>query len=301
MTNSKVKMGIIYGITAYIIWGFLPIYWKFLENVDAGAVLAHRIIWSFVFMIIFILVTKKWNLFILQCKEIFLNKRVLITITLASLLISFNWLIFIWSVQNNYVVQASLGYYINPLISVLFGIIFLREKLSALQILSFVLAGIGVIYLTFDYGVFPWVSFILAFTFASYGLLKKLANVSAVYSLAIETLIVTPIALIYLLFAFGGSLGFAGTSPTEFSLLVLSGVATAIPLLLFGITVIAIPLSMVGFLQYIAPTLMLLIGVFLYNEAFTNAHLITFGFIWFSLILYMYSSIRKQRKHREST
>src|SRR5699024_6942745 len=177
MSNTNAKSGIVYGISAYLIWGFLPIYWKFLENIDSGAVLAHRIIWSFVFMIGFILITKSWTLFTQQCKTILNNKKVLITINMASLIISVYWLVFIWAVQNGYVVQSSLCYYINPIISVLFAIVFLRESLSALQLFSFVLAGIGVIYLTVDYGVFPWVSLMLAVTFASYGLLKKVANV----------------------------------------------------------------------------------------------------------------------------
>lgn len=301
MTDKHIKQGIIYGLCAYIIWGFLPIYWKLLDGVDAGAVLAHRILWSFVFMIIFIFATKQWSLFVEQCKEIFLNVKVVTLITAASLLISFNWLIFIWAVQNEYVVQASLGYYINPLISVLLGMIFLRERLSKLQITSFVLAGIGVFYLTFDYGVFPWVAFILAFTFAMYGLLKKVANVSAVFSLAIETLIVTPIALLYLIVVFGNDLGFGQTNMTESLLLLFSGMATAIPLLLFGMTVIRIPLSMVGFLQYLAPTLMLILGVFLYGEPFTKAHIITFTLIWMSLIIYMYSSIQNQRRRKATS
>lgn len=300
MSNTNAKSGIVYGISAYLIWGFLPIYWKFLENIDSGAVLAHRIIWSFVFMIGFILITKRWTLFTQQCKAILNNKKVLITITMASLIISLNWLVFIWAVQNGYVVQSSLGYYINPLISVLFAIVFLRERLSALQLFSFVLAGIGVIYLTVDYGVFPWVSLMLAVTFASYGLLKKVANVDATFGLAIETLIVTPIALIYLLFTFGPGMGFQTTSTSEILLLICSGAATAIPLLLFGIAVTTMPLSVVGFLQYIAPTIMLFIGVFLYKESFTQAHAITFTFIWISLILYMYSSLKKQRKKRMS-
>jgi len=299
VSNNNIKLGIIYGLSAYLIWGFLPIYWKLLDNVNAGAVLSHRIIWSFIFMIIFILVTKKGTLFIQQCKDIFANKKVFITIVSASLIISLNWLVFIWAVQNGYVIQTSLGYYINPLISVLFGVVFLREKLSNLQLFSFILAGLGVLYLTFDYGVFPWVSFLLAITFASYGLLKKVANVNAVYGLAIETFIVTPIALFYLLITFGGDIGFAGTSASEAILLLLSGAATAVPLLLFGLSVINIPLTMAGFLQYIAPTIMLLIGVFMYNEPFTSAHGVAFTFIWMSLIIFMYSSFRKQNKHRK--
>lgn len=296
MSNNRVNSGIIYGLSAYFIWGFLPIYWKFLESIDSGAVLAHRIIWSFVFMIGFIIITKRWTLFIQQCKKILQDKKVLITIVIASLFISLNWLVFIWAVQNGYVVQSSLGYYINPLISVLFAVVFLHERLSRLQIISFVLAGIGVVYLTIDYGVFPWVSFMLAITFASYGLLKKLANVDATFGLAIETFIVTPVAFIYLWFSFGIGIGFEDSSLTEIMLLIFSGAATAIPLLLFGMAVITIPLSMIGFLQYIAPTIMLLIGVLLYKEPFTFAHGITFSLIWLSLVLYMYSSLRNQRR-----
>lgn len=296
MNDSKVKSGIIIGIVAYLIWGFLPIYWKLLDNVPSGAVLAHRIIWSFVFMILYILMTKQSSLFIQQCKEIFLNKKVLLTITAASFVISLNWLTFIWAVQHDFVVQTSLGYYINPLISVVLGMFFFKEKLSKAQVFSVVLAGIGVAYLTIDYGTFPWVSFALAITFATYGLLKKIANVSAVFSLAIETLLVTPIALIYLLYTFGVGIGFGHATLSKDIFLLFSGVATAIPLLLFGMAVISIPLSMSGFLQYIAPTLMLFIGVFLYGEAFTTAHIITFSFIWVSLFIYMTSSIRIQKR-----
>lgn len=299
MKDNKVKNGVIYGLIAYLIWGILPIYWKLLEDVHAGAVLAHRIVWSFVFMILFILLTKKWTLFVQQCKEVFFSFKSLMTITAASLFISLNWLIFIWAVQHEYVVQASLGYYINPLLSVLMGMIFLKEKLSLAQMLSFLLAGIGVAYLTIDYGIFPWVSFLLAFTFAMYGLLKKVANVSAMFSLAIETLLVTPIALVYLLITFGKDIGFRTTTILEGSLLFFSGVATAIPLLLFGMAVISVPLSMIGFLQYIAPTLMLIIGVFFYGEAFTTAHIITFTLIWISLMMYMSTSLRKKGKKRQ--
>lgn len=300
MNDNKVKSGIILGIIAYILWGFLPIYWKLLDNVPSGAVLAHRIVWSFVFMVLYILFTKRWTLFIQQCKDIFFNAKVLLAITAASIVISLNWLTFIWAVQHDYVVQASLGYYINPLLSVLLGMIFLQEKLSKAQFLSFLLASIGVAYLTIDYGTFPWVSFALAISFATYGLFKKVANVSAVFSLAIETLLVTPLALGYLIFTFGIGIGFGDATITKDILLLFSGVATAIPLLLFGMSVINIPLSMVGFLQYIAPTIMLIIGVFFYGEPFTTAHIITFSLIWISLFIYMSASIRERKKKSTS-
>lgn len=290
------KSGIPTGIVAYILWGLLPIYWNFLEHIGADIVLAHRIIWSFVFMLLFILFTRSWTSFIAECKQIIHNKRKLLFITSASIIISLNWLVFIWAVQNEHVVQTSLGYYINPLISILFGVLLFKEKLSKAQIGSCIIAGIGVLYLTFNYGVFPWISITLAITFALYGLLKKLANIQASFSLAIETFIVTPIAFIYLLSMHGTSLGFTTGAPGDYMLLIFSGVATALPLLLFGSAVLHIPLSMLGFLQYIAPTIMLIIGVFLYGEVFTDAHLITFILIWFSLILYMSASFRKRKK-----
>ncbi|MEI3604294.1 EamA family transporter RarD [Pseudogracilibacillus sp. SE30717A] len=296
MKEQNIKKGVLYGLGAYLLWGFLPIYWKLLESASAEVVLAHRIIWSFVFMILFITITKRLKSFIKECKRILRHKRTILIISAASLIISANWLIFIWAVQAGYVIQTSLGYYINPLMSVLLGVLFLKEKLSPAQIISFLLAGIGVVYLTISYGVFPWISLSLAITFAVYGLLKKIVHLSSTFSLAIETLIVTPVALIYLLSMYGVNLGFVNGSAGTNGLLMISGIATAVPLLLFGSSVQFIPLSMVGFLQYIAPTIMLFIGVFLFGEEFTSAHLFTFSLIWISLILYMSTSIQKREK-----
>lgn len=295
MQERNIKKGIFYGVSAYLIWGFLPIYWKLLEPVSAEVVLAHRIIWSFIFMIVFIVITKQLRSFLKECKKILHHKKTLLIIVSASFIISSNWLIFIWAVQAERVIQVSLGYYINPLMSVLFGVFFLKEKLSPAQVLSFVLAGIGVLYLTITYGVFPWISLSLAATFAVYGLLKKVVPIRSAFSLAIETLIVTPIALIYLVI-FGNNLGFAQGSFSINLLLISAGVATAIPLLLFGSAVQLMPLSMSGFLQYIAPTIMLLMGIFLYNEPFSIPHLITFTLIWISLILYMSTSLQHKKK-----
>lgn len=293
---STRKIGILYGIAAYLLWGLLPMYWKLIDEVEADVVLAHRIIWSFVFMLLFIIFTKRAEAFLAECKRIWQHKKTLLTITAASLIISLNWLIFIWSVQHGFVVQASLGYYINPLVSVLFAVVFLKETLTKGQVVASILAGIGVVYLTFSYGVFPWISLALAVTFALYGLLKKIVNINSSFGLAIETLIVTPIACLYLLFAVGGSFGFLPSAMDSNLLLIAAGVATAVPLLLFGYSVLYIPLSMAGFLQYLAPTIMLCIGVFLYHEPFTVAHGITFTFIWVSLILYMMSSLKGRRK-----
>jgi chloramphenicol-sensitive protein RarD len=299
MNKNQEKIGIIYTAGAYILWGFLPIYWKLIDTVSAGEILANRIVWSFVFMIVIVLFTRNWSGFITECKNIIKHKKALVGITLASVLISLNWLTYIWAVNADHVIQASLGYYINPLISILLGMIVLKERLTRNQSISFVLAGIGVFYLTFNFGVFPWISFLLAFTFGFYGLLKKMVNVSAMFGLTIETMIVTPIALIYLAALPENAFTVEHITDSVKLLLIGAGIATAIPLLLFASGAKQIPLAMIGFLQYIAPTIMLILGVFIYDEVFTSAHLIAFIFIWSALIIYMLSSYRKPVRVRK--
>lgn len=299
----KNNLGIIYTTLAYVLWGFLPIYWKLVEDVPAGETLAHRIVWSFIFMLGIVLILRKWTPFIQELNVIIRNKKRLLGITLASIFISLNWLTFIWAVNSDHVIQASLGYYINPLISILLGIIVLKEKVTRRQGLSFILAGIGVIYLTFSFGVFPWISIILALTFGFYGLLKKMVNVSAMFGLTIETMIVTPIAGLYLFTIPESSFTLENlASPVNF-LLIGAGVVTAIPLLLFASGAKLIPLAMVGFLQYIAPTIMLILGVFLYEETFTSGHAVAFVFIWSALFIYMGSGYKRagaRRRDREN-
>ncbi|UJL46094.1 EamA family transporter RarD [Virgibacillus sp. NKC19-16] len=296
----KNNLGIIYTALAYVLWGFLPIYWKLVEDVPPGETLAHRIVWSFIFMLGIVLILRKWTPFIQELNVIIRNKKRLLGITLASIFISLNWLTFIWAVNSDHVIQASLGYYINPLISILLGIIVLKEKVTRKQALSFILAGIGVIYLTFSFGVFPWISIILALTFGFYGLLKKRLDVSAMFGLTIETMIVTPIACLYL-FAIPDSAFTLENlvSPVNF-LLIGAGIVTAVPLLLFASGAKLIPLAMVGFLQYIAPTIMLILGVFLYEEPFTSGHAVAFVFIWSALFIYMSSRYKRGGARREA-
>lgn len=289
------RLGIIYAIIAYIIWGILPLYWKLVESVPPWEILAHRILWSFVFMIIFILVIRRWSLFVQELRTLFKSRKKLLGITIASLLISLNWVTYIWAVNTDRVLDASLGYYINPLINVLFGYLFLKERFSYIQWTAITLVIVGVSYMTLNAGTTPWAAIILAVTFALYGLIKKVLDLNAINGLAIETLIVAPIAFIYI-----ATLMFNGSSSLSFSIegLVLlgTGAVTAIPLLLFAQGAKRIPLSLIGFLQYIAPTLMFLLGVFLFNEPFTSVHVVTFSFIWVGLILYSYERI-KALKH----
>lgn len=291
MNKNALNIGIFYALLAYLLWGFLPIYWKSLNEVNAGAVLAHRVVWSFVFLILLILLTRQTKPFIKAASVIFKSKKTTIILFLASIVISLNWLTFIWAVQNDFVIQTSLGYYINPLISVVMGIVFLKERLSLSQVLAVSLAAISVLYLTFSYGVFPWVSLILAFSFATYGLLKKFIVINSIYSLTIETLFITPIALIFLLFFNQANPNFTEFPISIILLLIGAGIATAVPLVLFGRAVQELSLSFIGILQYLAPTIMLLLGVFVYGESFTTAHFVSFVLIWLALIIYISSSL----------
>ncbi|MFC3039904.1 EamA family transporter RarD [Virgibacillus xinjiangensis] len=300
MKDNQATIGILYALGAYFLWGFLPMYWKLADHVPAGQVLAHRIIWAFAFMVVIILLTGKQQAILHETKEVIRNKRRFWGIALASILISLNWLTFIWAVNSDHVIQASLGYYINPLVSILLGAIVLKERFNGSQIVSFILAACGVVYLTISYGVFPWVSLILAFSFAFYGLLKKIVQVSTMTGLTIETLMVTPIALIYLSAIPANSFTWAAPLSTTNLILAGSGAATAIPLLMFASGAKQIPLAMVGFLQYIAPTIMLLLGVFLYQEPFTQAHLVAFVLIWTALIIYMASTYRRSIQTQKS-
>ena len=301
MDNKNMKTGIMLGIITYILWGFFPIYWKLLDIYEPDVILANRIIWSCLFMVGYLFFTGKLRSFFSLCTTLLKDKQKMLYITLASIEISANWLIYIWAVHNNFVIQASLGYYMNPLLSIVLGVLFLKEALYPAQKVALLFASFGVLYLTISYGVFPWISIALALSFGLYGLFKKAVKLDSAYSLTVETLLLTPIALIYLFSFVGVDLGFAAsTSWTDTGLLLISGIATAVPLLLFGYAVAYIPLSLAGILQYIAPTIMLILGVFLYDEPFTSAHFVTFTCIWIALILFV-SSTLKVNKVRKFT
>ncbi|QFT90745.1 EamA-like transporter family protein [Bacillus sp. THAF10] len=295
--NKEFGIGILCAGLSYILWGFLPLFWKLVDDVPAGEILAHRIVWSLVFMLLILVVIRKVPTFTFELKALVTNRKRFFAISLASIFISINWGLYIWAVNADRVIEASLGYYINPLVSILLAVIVLKEKLSGLQTLSIILAGVGVLVLTISYGTFPWVAIMLAVSFAFYGLIKKMVQVGALVGLAIETLLITPFALIFLTYvhrsadgagAFGESFGLT-------ALLMFAGVVTAIPLLLFATGAKRIPLSMVGLLQYFAPTIKLILGVYLFNEPFTNAHLIAFTCIWSALAIYTLS-LRKWRR-----
>ncbi|WP_050616058.1 EamA family transporter RarD [Bacillus testis] len=299
MNRQKEKEGIVYGALSYVMWGFIPIYWKLLDGVGAGEILAHRIVWSFVFMVALLFSIRQWNGFLQYLKEIIHNKKKFWSLFAASVFVSANWGIFIWAVNAGRILDTSLGYYINPLVSIVLGVTVLKEKLSKAQVVSVFLAALGVIILTVYLGSFPWISIALALTFGMYGLAKKLINAEAAIGLTLETMMVAPFALIYCLYVFvkGDSGFFTGSNAW---LMMGGGIATALPLLLFAMGAKRVPLSMMGFLQYIAPTISLLVGVWMYHEAFTKIHLVAFIFIWSALLLYSFSQVKfkSRNEHR---
>ncbi|MDT9025015.1 MULTISPECIES: EamA family transporter RarD [Rossellomorea] len=293
------QAGIIYTAFSYFLWGILPIYWKWLNHVSAYEILANRIFWSFWFMLLFLFVSKRWKDFSLYLKTSLTKKKQLFALLLASLLISTNWFIYIWAVNTNQMVEASLGYYINPLVSVLLGVFILKESLSKAQMVSFGLAAIGVLILTISYGDFPWIAIGLAFSFGLYGLAKKLIQVESSIGLTLETLTIAPVSLLYLGYMYNeGSMSLFHVSLGTDLLLMGAGAVTAIPLLFFSKGAQQIPLYMVGFLQYIAPTLTLILGIWVYNETFSFTHLISFMFIWLALTIFTASRVQYARKRR---
>jgi len=291
--TTEQNTGIIYATIAYLAWGIFPLYWKLLDDISALQILAHRIVWSFVFVLAIVFLFKKGNQLIVALKGLLTDRRTVLALIASSLLITANWFIFIWAVNSGHIIQTSLGYYINPLVSVLLGVIVLKERLLFWQVVAFVLAGIGVLVLTTQFGSFPWVSISLALSFGLYGLVKKLTKLDSLLALLLETMVITPVAFLYLSTHYiNGGDAFSQASLSDQLLLMGGGVVTALPLLWFAQGAQRIPLSMMGILQYIAPTISLMIGVFLYHEEFTKVHLVTFIFIWSALVIYSASKTR---------
>ena len=275
--------GIINGVAAYALWGFFPIYWKLLQTVPALQVIGHRITWSFILLIAIILLTRQWQNFYAAVQ----SPKTIAIYFMAAILLSINWLIYVWGVNAGFIVETSLGYFINPLISVLLGVIFLGERLRTLQWVPVATAAVGVLYLTLAYGRLPWIALSLAFSFGTYGLVKKLAPLGSLYGLTLETALVFPFALFYLAFVdFRGTGSFLHEGPLTALLLIGTGAVTSIPLLMFASAARQIPLTMIGVLQYIAPTIQFLIGVLLYHEPFDRSRLIGFGLVWIALIIF---------------
>ena len=289
------KSGLVYALISYGIWGVFPLYWKMLLHVPAQQILAHRIVWSMVFLFL-MLIWRRDRIFI----QYLSSPKILGTLVLSGAFIGINWFTYIYAVNSNHIVEASLGYYINPMVNVLLGVVFMKERLSRMQLIAVAFAFAGVAYLTFHYGRIPIISLILAFSFGIYGLIRKKANLQSMPGLMVETLLLAPVALWYLWHvntlgtgAFGHDLNLSDI------LLILGGPVTALPLFWFGIAATRIPLSTLGFIQYLSPTIQLLIGIFVFSEPFDSAYMISFGLVWIGLGIYTYSVILAMKRRLE--
>ena len=266
-----------------MVWGFFPIYWKFLSGISPLQLTCHRIVWSGVVLVILIERSKDWRALSTAIR----TPRVLAIYAVAAIVIAVNWLIFVWAVSVEQIVQTSLGYFINPLLSVVLGVVFFRERLRSVQWVSVALAAAGVLYLTIALGAPPWIALSLAASFGTYGLMKKIAPLSAVQGLALETAILFPPAAAYLISAeLAGHGAVFHSGLLRDLLMVASGPVTTFPLLLFAAGVRRIPLSLVGMLQYINPTMQALTAVFIYHEPFTRVQLVGFGLVWAALVMF---------------
>lgn len=291
--QQEYKHGLMYISSAFLLWGFLPIYWKSFVGVVPYEILCERIVWACVSMLIWIVATGRWQSFYQETKGIFADRKQTLLLFAASISISLNWGLFIVAVNAGMITQSSLGYYINPLVSILFGVYYFKERLTFWTKVAVAFASIGVLVMIIRVGEIPWMSFGMALTFAVYGLLKKLVKTTVVTGLTLETVIVTPLALMYIhyLYAQGISSWQLG-STTITTLVVCSGAITAVPLLLFSAGARLVPLNVAGFMQYISPTISLGLGIFLYGEVFTMDHLLAFGLIWMGLLLFTLSQTK---------
>lgn len=294
-TPKDTTYGFTAALAAFIAWGTLPIYWKQLLSVNPMEILSHRIVWSLVFIALILTAKGRWAETFAPMR----SKKNIAILTLSSLCIGTNWLIYIWAVNTNHVLETSLGYYINPLVNILLGFIFFRERLKPLQMVAIGLAALGVANSVFSYGELPWISLTLAVSFAFYGLLRKVAAVESLPGLFLETLVLGPPALFYLLqLEMTGKAAFFHGAPSIDLLLVGAGAATAMPLVGFAFGARRLPLTVLGLLQYIAPSIAFVLGVFVYKEPFGPAHMVTFALIWGGLAIYTAESLWTIRKQR---
>lgn len=274
-------------LSTYLIWGVLPLYWNLLARAEANEILAHRIIWSFVFMVVVLMVTKRWQSFKEDCRALWQDKKRGAILLLAAFTISLNWLTYIWAVNHGHVIDTSIGYYINPLMSVLFGIVFFRERISGLKKISLLLAAIGIVLMTYQLGKLPWVAVALAVSFSVYGAIKKQLHLNPFSSITLETLLMVPFAVPYIgMLMMSPANHFSLATPDLALYLMGTGVVTAVPLVLFSYGANLLPLNVLGFFQYISPTIGLLLGIFFFHETFGMAQISALGFVWAAIVLF---------------
>ena len=289
--RSEYSLGLLFGLSSYVLWGLFPLYWPLLQPANPLEIVSHRAVWTLVFCLIILSLSKQIH----STLQVMKNPKTMAALLLSTILISINWITYIWAVNHDHVVEAALGYYINPLIIIAFGVILLREKMRPLQWVAVAIAAIGVLVLTIDYGRLPWVAISLALSWGSYGLVKKKLNLGALEGLAIETLISFIPYLGYLIYLGNQGTGQFGHSPGLTFLLISAGAVTAIPLLLFNGSTTRLPYSTIGLLQYITPTIQFSLGVWLRHEEMPAARWIGFIIIWCALIALGVDLVRSSR------
>jgi chloramphenicol-sensitive protein RarD len=288
----------LFGFAAYAMWGTFPLYWPLLEPAGAVEILAHRVLWSCVMMGVLIVALRRTS----YIRAIWADHRVRLLLTVAAAVITVNWVMYIWGVTNGRVIETSLGYFINPLVTVLMGVLILHEQLRPLQWVALAIATFAVVVLTLDYGRLPWLALLLAFSFGSYGLCKKTANVGATESLTYETAVIAPLAAGYLVWlgATGGS-NFASHGPGHALLFVTTGVVTAIPLICFGAAATRVSMVTLGLLQYVAPVLQFGLGVLYFHEDMPAGRWAGFALVWIALVIFTVEAVNHRRRHLRLT
>lgn len=299
MSNPSLhsRHGVMFAIAAYTMWGIAPIYFKWLQQIPALEILGHRIVWSFVLVLALILMLGRFD----RIKPVLMNRTYMLRLTLATFLLGGNWFLFIWAVNNNHILDASLGYYINPLLNVAIGMLFFSERMRKMQLLTILLAFTGVLIQIISFGSIPWIALTLACSFAIYGAIRKRLPVDSVTGLWLETLILLPIVLIYYgFFAEAQSFNLIANGWQLSLLLVAAGVVTTAPLLCFTAAAQRIRYSTLGFFQYIGPSLMFVLAVFMYGESLTADKLITFAMIWTALAIYSVDTLLHQQRSKRA-
>ncbi len=291
--DAEASRGFVYGVVAYTSWGLFPLYWPLLDAAGALEILAHRVLWSLVAVAVIVVVLRRGR----RVAEVVRTRRTRLLLLVAAAMISVNWFTYIWGVNNGRVVETSLGYFINPLVFVLMGVVILRERLRRVQWVALGLATIAVVVLTVDYGRPPWVALVLAFSFATYGLSKKQAGVDAVESMTVETLYIAPVAAAYLgWLVWTGQAAVADGGFSTWLLFATTGLVTIGPLLCFGAAAIRVPMVTIGLLQYIAPVVQFALGVLWFDEAMPASRWIGFVLVWLALVIFTVEAVRHRRR-----
>ncbi|MCL1143490.1 EamA family transporter RarD [Shewanella gaetbuli] len=298
MPDLEYRKGMLLAVCAYVIWGIAPLYFKLLTQVSPFEILMHRVIWSFIFMLVLMRFIGGFG----RLRQVLKRPKQIGVLIVTSLLIAANWLIFIWAINNDHMLDASLGYFINPIFNVLLGMVFLGEKLRKLQWIAVTLAFVGVLIQLISFGSIPLVSLALAASFGFYGLMRKKVNIDAKTGLLVETALLFPIAIIYLLMTLESSTSSMLVNSTSLNLtLIAAGIITTVPLLCFAGAAVRIPLSVLGFFQYIGPSIMFILAVSLFNEPFDIEKGITFGFIWLALVVFVGDMLQQRSIRQKAT